>query len=191
MGLGLPGGVSGKEPACQCTRRKRCRFYPWVGKIPWRRAWQTTPVFLPGESHSQRSLVGYNPLGGQESDRTKATQYTGMNGSRGSLTFLKWAALESENSLSSGGGQWQAPACLTCGYRDSGWVLPIYIKTMLMPFVCRRDQDGSLRIRALTLWLWRSESQLCWLELPLSFIYKIQKGIFLFFLLKLWFLTHA
>ena len=36
-------------------------FSPWVGKIPWRRAWQPTPVFLPGESHGQRSLVGYSP----------------------------------------------------------------------------------------------------------------------------------
>ena len=40
----------------------RCRFNPWVGKrLPWRRAWQPTPVFLPGESHGQRSLVGYSP----------------------------------------------------------------------------------------------------------------------------------
>ena len=36
-------------------------FDPWVGKIPWRRAWQPTPVFLPGESHGQRSLAGYSP----------------------------------------------------------------------------------------------------------------------------------
>ena len=36
-------------------------FEPWVEKIPWRRAWQHTPVFLPGESHGQRSLVGYSP----------------------------------------------------------------------------------------------------------------------------------
>ena len=40
---------------------KRCSFDPWVGKIPWRRKWQPTPVFLPGESHVQRSLVGYSP----------------------------------------------------------------------------------------------------------------------------------
>jgi len=40
---------------------KRARFDPWVGTIPWRRAWQPTPVFLPGESHEQRSLAGYNP----------------------------------------------------------------------------------------------------------------------------------
>ena len=38
-------------------------FDPWVRNIPWRRAWQPTPVFLPGKSHEQRSLVGYSPLG--------------------------------------------------------------------------------------------------------------------------------
>ena len=48
--LGFPGGASGKEPACQCRRHKRGGFDPWVGKIPWRKAWQPTPVFLPGES---------------------------------------------------------------------------------------------------------------------------------------------
>ena len=45
-------------------------FDPWVGKIPWRRAWQPTPVFLPGESHGQRSLVGYSPWDHKESDMT-------------------------------------------------------------------------------------------------------------------------
>ena len=62
-GGGFPGDASGKEPACQNRRRKRCRFNPRVGKIPWRRAWQSTPVFLPGESHGQRSLAGYGPQG--------------------------------------------------------------------------------------------------------------------------------
>ena len=56
---GFPGGTSGKESACQCRRHKRSGFDPWVGKIPWRRAWQPTPVFLPGESHGQKSLMGY------------------------------------------------------------------------------------------------------------------------------------
>ena len=51
----------GKEPACQCPRHKRCRFTPWVAKIPWRRAWQPTPLFLPGKSHGQRILEGYSP----------------------------------------------------------------------------------------------------------------------------------
>ena len=55
----------GKESACQC---RRCGFDLWVRKIPWRRAWQPTPVFLPGESHGQRSLAGYSPRGHRESD---------------------------------------------------------------------------------------------------------------------------
>ena len=46
-------------------------FAPWVGKIPWRRKWQPTPVFLPGESHGRRSLVGYSPRGRKESDTTE------------------------------------------------------------------------------------------------------------------------
>ena len=41
------------ETPCQCRRHKRCRFDPWVGKIPWRRKWQRIPVFLLGESHRQ------------------------------------------------------------------------------------------------------------------------------------------
>ena len=61
-----PGGASGKEPACQCKRHKRYKFSPWVGKISWRRIWQPTPVFLPGESHGQRSLGGYGPWGCKE-----------------------------------------------------------------------------------------------------------------------------
>ena len=56
---GFPDGTSGKEPACRCRRDKRRGFDPWVGKMPWRWAWQLTPIFFPGESHGQRSLVGY------------------------------------------------------------------------------------------------------------------------------------
>ena len=57
---GLPECFSGKEFTCQC---RRCGFGPWVGKISWRRKWQPTPVFLPGKSPKQRSLVGYSPWG--------------------------------------------------------------------------------------------------------------------------------
>ena len=53
------GGSDGKESAW---------FHPWVGKIPWRRKWQPTPVFSPGESHGQRSLAGYGSWGPKESD---------------------------------------------------------------------------------------------------------------------------
>ena len=58
----LKGGTSGKEPACRRRRRRRREFNPWVRKIPWRRTWQPTPIFLPAESHGQRSLAGYSPI---------------------------------------------------------------------------------------------------------------------------------
>ena len=64
---GFPGGLV-VESACQCKRR---RFDPWVRKIPWRRKWHLTPVFLPGKSHGQRSLAGYSPWGSKESDTTE------------------------------------------------------------------------------------------------------------------------
>ena len=61
---------SGKESACQC---RRCRFNPWVKKIPWRRAWLPTPVYLPGESHRQRHLAGYCPWGLTRLNTTEVT----------------------------------------------------------------------------------------------------------------------
>ena len=54
----FPGGASGREPTCQCRRHE---FDPWVRKMPWRRKWQPTLVFVPGKSHAQRSLAGYCP----------------------------------------------------------------------------------------------------------------------------------
>ena len=59
---GLPWWLSGKESTCQCRRCKRCGFDPWVGKIPWRRKWQPTPVFLTRQFHGQRNLVSYSPV---------------------------------------------------------------------------------------------------------------------------------
>ena len=58
---GFPSSTSGKEPACQWRRHKRHKFDPWVRKIPWRRAQQPTPIFLPRESLGQRRLVAYDP----------------------------------------------------------------------------------------------------------------------------------
>ena len=60
---GLPWWLSSKECAWQCRRHRRFGFDPWVRKIAWRRKWQPTPVFLPGKTHGQRSLVGYSPWG--------------------------------------------------------------------------------------------------------------------------------
>ena len=51
------------------------QFDPWVGKIPWRKAWQPTPVFLLGKSYGQRSLVGYSPWGHKESYMTEVTEH--------------------------------------------------------------------------------------------------------------------
>ena len=71
--LGLPWWLSGKASTYQCKRR---RFDSWVWKIPWRRKWQPIPVFLPGKSHGQRSLVDYSPWGHKELDIIEHTHMT-------------------------------------------------------------------------------------------------------------------
>ena len=62
-----------KKSICQFSR---CGLDPWVRKIPWRRKWQPTPVFLPGESHGQRSLVGYSPWGPKRGRHNWVTEDT-------------------------------------------------------------------------------------------------------------------
>ena len=84
MMLGFPGNASGKEHVCPSSRHKRCEFNPWVHKMPWSRAWQPTPALLPGESHGQRSPVGYSPRGCKELDTTqRLTHKEGHRGGRG------------------------------------------------------------------------------------------------------------
>ena len=75
---GFPGSSRGKEPTCQCRRCKRHSFNPQVRKTPWRKAWQPTPVFLSGEAHGQRSLVGCSPWALIELDTTEATLHACM-----------------------------------------------------------------------------------------------------------------
>ena len=58
--LGVSHVALVKRNCLPVQKTKRCHLDPWVGKIPWRRAWQPTPAFLPGEFHGQRSLAGYN-----------------------------------------------------------------------------------------------------------------------------------
>ena len=72
---GFPGDASGQEPAYQCRRQKRQGFHPWEGKIPWRRAWQLPPIFLPEESQEQRSLAGYIPWSHKESNMTEQLSF--------------------------------------------------------------------------------------------------------------------
>ena len=69
---GLPQGLSSKDFHLRGREHRRLGFNPWVGKIPWRRAWQPTPVSLPEEFHGgQRSLEGCSSWGGKESDTTE------------------------------------------------------------------------------------------------------------------------
>ena len=68
---GFPGGSDGKV----CPQCGRPGFDPWIRKISWRRKWQVTPVFLPGKSHGQRSLVGYSPWCPKESDMTELLHF--------------------------------------------------------------------------------------------------------------------
>ena len=63
---GFPRWLSVKEATCQCRRHRRCGFNPWVGKIPWKRKWQPTPVFLLGRVHGQRSPAGCSLWGRRE-----------------------------------------------------------------------------------------------------------------------------
>ena len=67
----LGGSVVKNLPTYAGDRRRRLRFDPWVGKIPQRRKWQPTPVFLPEKFHGQRNLGGYSPRGCKESDMTE------------------------------------------------------------------------------------------------------------------------
>ena len=88
---GLCRWCSGQESACHCRRHKRCRFDPWVWKIPQRREWQPIPVFLSGKFHGQKGLAGYSPWGCKESDMTEwlstHEREGGWNGRRGLLFY--------------------------------------------------------------------------------------------------------
>ena len=79
MGEGLPWWLSGKESASSAGVTGDADSIPRVRKTPWRSTWQPTPVFLPGESHGQRNLVGYSPQGHKELDTTEANQLAGMH----------------------------------------------------------------------------------------------------------------
>ena len=101
----LPRRLSGKESACQCRRHKGRGFDPWVGKIPWRRAWKPTPVFLPGESPWTEEPGGLPSMGSwrvghdwacpqgsldgaQEEGRAESVQ--GMTGNEPASRHNKW-----------------------------------------------------------------------------------------------------
>ena len=111
---GLPWGVSGKEPACQC---RRSRFSPGVEKIPGRMQWQPTPVFLPGKSHGRRSLEGYTPRGHKESDVTEQLNNNPMGWTS------RWAVLSSTHLI------WLWKPC--------SWTDSVIIKLLDIEAVCK------------------------------------------------------
>jgi hypothetical protein len=89
-GRGFPEGTSGKEPAYQCRMCRRCGFDPWVGKVPWRRALQSTAVFLPGVNPGDRRAWWATVHVHKESDMTeKLYMHAQTQGAadRGRITF--------------------------------------------------------------------------------------------------------
>ena len=91
--IGFPGGSDGRV----YLQYRRPRFDPWVGKIPWRRKWQPTPVFWPGKAHGWRSLVGYSPWGSQRVWHNRATLLLHL------CDCVKWPLWKKGNHL---GGCW-------------------------------------------------------------------------------------
>ena len=125
---GFQDTISGKEYACQSRRTKGHGFDPWVRKIPWRRKWQPTPVFLPGKSHGQRSLVGYSPQGHKESDTMEHIYFymheTGMEGYT-KISNIYWLCVGL-------GGQWLLARCQVTGEEEgleASWYILLYLLT--------------------------------------------------------------
>ena len=104
--VGLPRWLSGKESTCQCRTH---RFDPWVGKIPWRRKWLLTPIFLPGEPHGQRSLAGYSPWSRKSQTRlaNKSQLVYALEKYQAVSLLVEWKrGFENDQDLSSAVGNW-------------------------------------------------------------------------------------
>ena len=91
---GLPRWLSGKDSTCQCRRH---RFSPWVRKIPWRWAWQPTPVFLPGESPWTEEPGGLQSMGSNTTEQL-STQHK-KSRTRSFLAGAKWLHIPSGLNL--------------------------------------------------------------------------------------------
>ena len=95
----------------QYRRHRRWWFDSWIWKIPWRRKWQPTPGFLPGESHGQRSLEGYSPWSRKELDRTELVMHLKEKGAWMRLTspvsVFPQMFMEAWGTLASGRVSWE------------------------------------------------------------------------------------
>ena len=85
---GFPGGSAVKYLPVSQEPQETLGLIPGLGRFPWRRAWQLTKVFLPGESHGQRSLAGYNSLAGKELDTTEATWHACVQSFFKKITYI-------------------------------------------------------------------------------------------------------
>ena len=95
---GLPRWLRGERIHLQCRRHKRRGFDPSIRKIPWRRSWQSTQVFLPGESLGERSQTSYSLWGHKESDKTEQLNAHSRN-QRNIVKQLSWNLRERESQL--------------------------------------------------------------------------------------------
>ena len=128
-----PGGASGKESVCQSRRCERLGFNPWRGKIPWRREWCPHPVFLPGKYQGQRSLVGCNPWGCKESDKTvqlstkkRLVPYQSQPLEQLPKTLVFWALLFCGSTAHPLPHRWSSQACRASSAEASLRVLTLY-----------------------------------------------------------------
>ena len=168
--MGFPGGGSGKEPTCQCRRHKKwCGFDPWMGKIPWRRAWQPTPVFLPGESHGQRRLAGYSPGGHRELDTTEQPEHARMHTGKSiqviafpmspSSEFLPWdpscASWIKSNCLFLVSNKWHGEAIERKHGRRGRCRVNKTICCLCGTYVCPRALSVLQYVSAKKLWVWQ------------------------------------
>ena len=115
-----------KKTRLQC---RRPGFNSWVRKIPWRRTWQPTPVFLPGKSHGQRSLAGYSPRGDKESDTTERLTLSHFLICRMWLLIDRMDCIPNAYLLGKGMG-WHA---VTGGEQQRTCCPPAYLLSLLFP----------------------------------------------------------
>ena len=135
-----------KRPPANAGDISDCRFDPWVGKIPWRRARQPTPVFFPGESHGQRRLAGYSPWSCKERARTEQLTHTQSIGSQ-SQTPLKLFVIYLYRRVKRGSEAKVAQLCPTpCDPMDStarGILQARILEWVAFPFSRRSSQPRS------------------------------------------------
>ena len=153
----MPRRLSGKASAWQCRRSRRHGFDPWVGKIPWRRKRQPTPVFLLGESQGQRSLAGYSPWGYKELDMTEHGHTTSF-----SIWEVPSFRLDQKSVLNGGKPDFPHPILLPFGwcwrYCKCNFLNTLYILSHWIGNGKNWNMGRSLSsFSPLDFWKWESE----------------------------------